>query len=204
MVKSHPAELLQSHGICSIRKMTNTKAHRHLFSLTLSSVASALGVALAYLPHLISFGSAARLDLAILPILVISLWVAPLYSAGALATVDLLSCLTVGDEIYLPITLVKFAIGLLMGLFLYRRPVKLLRGIFVFLALALFFDFALMSLVLYPFFGSFLAVMTARAISVPINLCLRLFVYLLLLPHVNRVARPFLTRNGLLPRGDQK
>ncbi len=184
--------------------MTNTKAHRHLFSLTLASVAAALGVALAYLPHVISFGSAARLDLAILPILVISVWVAPLYSAGALATVDLLSCLTVGDQIYLPITLVKFAVGLLMGLFLYRRPVRLLRGVFVFPFLAVFVDFGLMTLALRPLFGSYIAVLTVRAPMVPVNLCLRLLTYLLLVPQITRIARPFLARNGLLPKGERK
>ncbi|MBQ7377004.1 MAG: hypothetical protein IJW71_01610 [Clostridia bacterium] len=184
--------------------MTSTKAHRHLFSLTLSAVATALGVALAYLPHAISLGSAARLDLAILPILLLAVWVAPPYTGAALAAVDLLSCLTVGDEIYLPITLVKLVLGLLMGLFLYRRPVKPLRGSLVFLFLALTVDFGLMTMALYPLFGSFFAVITARAVSVPVNLLLRIAFYLLLVPRVTRIARPYLVRNGLLPKEESK
>ena len=184
--------------------MTSNKAHRHLFSLTLSAVAAALGVALAYLPHAISLGSAARLDLAILPIIVIAVWVAPPYTGAALAAVDLLSCLTVGDEIYLPITLVKLATGLLLGLLLYKRPVKVLRGVLIFTAIAVALDFGLMTVALYPFFGSFFAVITARAVSVPVNLILRIAFYLLLVPRVTRIARPYLVRNGLLPKEESK
>ena len=184
--------------------MTSNKAHRHLFSLTLSAIAAALGVALAYLPHLVSLGSAARLDLAILPIIVIAVWVAPPYTGAALAAVDLLSCLTVGDEIYLPITLVKLATGLLLGLLLYKRPVKVLRGVLIFTAIAVALDFGLMTMALYPLFGSFFAVITARAVSVPVNLILRIAFYLLLVPRVTRIARPYLVRNGLLPKEESK
>ena len=203
-MKSHPAELLQSHGICSIRKMTNTKAHRHLFSLTLSSIASALGVLLAYLPRVLSGDAAARLDLAILPVLFLAVAVSPVYTGAAYLLTDVVGCFLNGYPPFLPITLVKLVFGLLMGLFLYRRPVKLLRGAFVFSLLGILLDFGLMLPVMKWYYfvyapmsanASWLMILSARGLIFPLNIVLRTAVYTLLVPAVLRATDPILKRN---------
>lgn len=185
--------------------MTNTKAHRHLFSLTLASVAAALGVALAYLPRILSGDAAARLDFAILPILFLAVVLPPVYTGAAYMLTDVIGCFLNGYFPFLPITLVKLAFGLLMGLFLYRRPVRLLRGAFVFSLLGVLLDFGLMLPVMRLYYwvyapmsenASWFIILYSRAAIFPVNILLRTAVYVLLVPLVLRAAKPILKRNS--------
>ncbi len=194
-------------------KMTSNKAHRHLFSLTLSAVAAALGVALAHLPRMISGDDAARIDFAILPILFLAVWLPPIYTGAAYMLTDVVGCFLNGYAPFLPITLVKLAFGLLMGLFLYRRPVKPLRGAFVFTSLGVLIDFLLMLPVMRLYYYVFApmsenaawsVITVSRAITFPINILLRTVIYCLLVPLVTHATRRILVRNGLLPKEESK
>ena len=60
-----------------------------LRKLTATAVLAAMGVALAYVPRILTVGGLARLDLAILPAIVAAVALGPLRSCGVYALTDL-------------------------------------------------------------------------------------------------------------------
>jgi len=146
-----------------------------LRKLTATAVLAAMGVALAYVPRILTVGGLARLDLAILPAIVAAVALGPLWSCGVYALTDLVGCLFNGYAPFLPILGCKILLGLWLGFCLYRRPIRWGRSLFCLAVAGVLVDFGLMGLSLRLFYGKpWVELIVSRSITAGLNFAVRL------------------------------
>lgn len=146
-----------------------------LRKLTATAVLAAMGVALAYVPRILTVGGLARLDLAILPAIVAAVALGPLWSCGVYALTDLVGCLFNGYAPFLPILGCKILLGLWLGFCLYRKPIRWRRSAFCLVTAGVLIDFALMGLSLRLFYGKpWIELIVSRSVTAGLNLAVRL------------------------------
>ena len=127
--------------------------HQQVKRLTVSAMCVAASIVLCRLSASPSANSGLRFEIGFLPILLVAHLYGALYGGMAYMLSDLIGALlTTGINPF--ITLCKVAVGVLMGLFFYRRKLTLLRSIIAYSVIALFVEFFAMMLVFHYNFGS--------------------------------------------------
>lgn len=146
-----------------------------LRKLTATALLAAMGTALAVVPRLLTWGDIARLDLAILPVIVAAIALGPVWSACAYGLTDLLGCLLQGYTPFLPILACKLLVGLWLGLCLYRHHVNWKRSLLCLFVAGVVVDFALMGLSFRLFYGkAWIDLIVSRGITASLNFAVRM------------------------------
>ena len=146
-----------------------------LRKLTATALLAAMGTALSVVPRLLTWGNVARLDLAILPVIVAAIALGPAWSTCAYGLTDLLGCLLMGETPFLPILACKLLLGLWLGLCLYHHPVNWKRSLFCLFVAGVLVDFVLMGLSLRMLLGkAWVDLVVSRSITASLNFALRM------------------------------
>ena len=148
--------------------------HQQVKRLTLSAMCVAASIVLCRLYVSPSATTGLRFEIGFLPILLVAHLYGPLYSGMAYMLSDLIGALlTTGINPF--ITLCKVAVGVLMGVFFYRRKLTVLRSLVAFTLIAVWVEFLAMMLVFrYAFGMPWLTAFYQRALTAFIMLPVRI------------------------------
>ena len=147
---------------------------KYIKKAAFTAVMAALGCVLAYVPRLFSADGAARLDLAILPILLVAQMCGPLWSGAGYVLTDLVGCLFSGYAPFFPITVCKLVAGVLLGFGAYQRKFTDMRFFLSLVFVAAVVDFGMMSVALRWLQGRpWVYYMWVRPLTAVMNLAVR-------------------------------
>ncbi|MBO5789122.1 MAG: hypothetical protein J6R42_04175 [Clostridia bacterium] len=116
--------------------------------LTMTALMAALGTALAIMSKFLFGDLPVRIDLAVLPVLVVAYFLGPVESGIAYVLIDVLSSVFFYPP-FLPITLAKLVAGLYFGFLLKKCSPSPTRYAILFLVYAVLLDWLYMSFALY-------------------------------------------------------
>ena len=154
--------------------------HRYVRRVAISAMCVAGSVVLCRLLGFSPGGTALRVEIGFLPILLVAHLYGPLWSGMAYLLADLLGALvTTGVDPF--IMLAKASVGVCMGLFFYRRSLSLVRSAVGFTVIAVTIEFFVMTLIFrFPFGMPWETAFIQRAITAFGNLPIRILLSYLL------------------------
>ena len=127
-------------------------SHQQIKRLTVSSMCVAASIVLCRLYISPSTTTGLRFEIGFLPILIVAHLYGPLYSGMAYMLSDMIGAiLTTGINPF--ITLCKVMVGVLMGVFFYRKKLIFWRSLIAFAVIAVFVEFLAMAIVFHYSFG---------------------------------------------------
>ena len=115
----------------------------------------------------INFAGIAKIGFGFLPIAMIAIMYGPLWAGTAYAIGDVLAWFIKPEGAYFPgFTLTCFLVGVVMGLFLYKKKITLARSALCFLPIVIFLDFLLNTFWLHILMNQgFIALLPSRAVK---------------------------------------
>ena len=159
------------------------------FFTTRSLVITALLTALSIILRLLGFpqDGVFRIELGFLPIAVASYFYGPIVGGISYIVADIVGTLFTGMSPFPPITVCKFLIGVVFGLFFYKRKAKIKNIILCNVVIFIFIDLIAMPFALLPISGdkSFFVILWSRVLAGLINVPLRTVAIWLTFKHFN-------------------
>ena len=159
------------------------------FFTTRSLVVAALMIAISIVLRLLGFPQSGtfRIELGFIPIALTAFMYGPFVGGISYLIADIIGTLFTGMTPFPPITVCKFFIGVIFGLFFYKKKVGVLHIFFCNLVILLLIDIIAMPFALLPISGgkTFYAILGARLIASLFNLPIRILSIWLTFKYIN-------------------
>lgn len=156
---------------------------------TRSLVVAALMIAISIVLRLLGFpqNSTFRIELGFVPIAIVSFLYGPFVGGISYIVADIIGTLFTGMSPFLPITLCKFLMGVLFGLFFYKKKVRIKHIVLCNICILLLIDLLAMPIALLPISGgkAFTAILGTRVLASIVNVPIRIVSLWLAFKYIN-------------------